>query len=130
MITYPRTDARVLSKAVAEENPSNLKGILRIKESCQLSAGDEVIHDFIQKIVNEDLHKASWEKGLGMIANGEIRSDEYMVKLEAYIKKNTQKVLELRSHTNSLSSGSNFKEYKKRHRPVSLNFSKSYVTVR
>ena len=56
MITYPRTDARVLSKAVAKEIHANLKGLLRIKQSCQLSAGDEGIHDCIQKIVNEDLY--------------------------------------------------------------------------
>ncbi len=57
MITYPRTDARVLSKAVAKEIHSNLKGLLRVKESCQLSAGDGGIHEYIQRIVTEGLYK-------------------------------------------------------------------------
>jgi len=57
MITYPRTDARVLSKAVAKELHSNLKGLLRIKQSCQLVAGDEGIPEAIQKIVKEGLYK-------------------------------------------------------------------------
>ncbi|ABR47352.1 DNA topoisomerase, type IA, central domain protein [Alkaliphilus metalliredigens QYMF] len=57
MITYPRTDARVLSNAVAKEIHSNLKGLLRVKQSCQLEPGDEGINDFIQKIVNEGLYK-------------------------------------------------------------------------
>ena len=57
LITYPRTDARVLSKAVAKEIHSNLKGLLRVKESCQLSAGDGGIHEYIQRIVTEGLYK-------------------------------------------------------------------------
>ena len=35
---------------------------------------------------------ASWEKGLEMVANKEIKSDEFMVKLEKYIKDKVSKV--------------------------------------
>ncbi len=37
---------------------------------------------------------ASWEKGLGMIENGEIQPAEYMQKLEGYIRKNTKNVMD------------------------------------
>lgn len=43
---------------------------------------------------------ASWEKGLSMIADGEIKNEEYMIKLEGYIKKNTDKVLKVTKNTN------------------------------
>ena len=35
---------------------------------------------------------ASWEKGLEMVANKEIKSEEFMVKLEKYIKDKVSKV--------------------------------------
>lgn len=57
MITYPRTDARVLSNAVAIEIGSNLMGISHMKELCKLDSEDEKINNFIQKILNENLHK-------------------------------------------------------------------------
>lgn len=57
MITYPRTDARVLSSAVAKEIDSNLKGLLKIKQLCKLDSNDEDINSFIQKILNEGLYK-------------------------------------------------------------------------
>ncbi|MDR5660004.1 DNA topoisomerase [Serpentinicella sp. ANB-PHB4] len=57
MITYPRTDARVLSNDVAKEIQSNLKGLLRIKQSCNLDPKDEAINQFVQKILTEGLYK-------------------------------------------------------------------------
>lgn len=57
MITYPRTDARVLSTAVAKEIESNLKGLLHIKESCKLDSKDQAIGSFLQKILDESLYK-------------------------------------------------------------------------
>lgn len=48
----------------------------------------DVVKRSIPSLLRPEL-TASWEKGLGMIANGEIRPDEYMVKLEAYIRKHT-----------------------------------------
>ncbi|WP_129597954.1 DNA topoisomerase [Anaerophilus nitritogenes] len=57
MLTYPRTDARVLSKAVAKEIHKNIKGLLNIKKSCNLDKKDEKINEFVQKIVGEELYK-------------------------------------------------------------------------
>ena len=57
MITYPRTDARVLSNAVAKEIDSNLKGLLHMKELCRVDSDNEVISSFIQKILHEGLYK-------------------------------------------------------------------------
>jgi DNA topoisomerase-3 len=64
----------------------------------------ESIYDIVNKSIPSLLKPeltASWEKGLGMIANGEIQSDEYMVKLEDYIRKNTYKVLKHSNNTNT-----------------------------
>lgn len=56
MITYPRTDARVLSNAVAKEIDSHLKNLMSMKQ-CRLNSDDEEIYGFIQKIMNEGLYK-------------------------------------------------------------------------
>ena len=52
----------------------------------------DVVRLSIPSLLNPAL-TASWEKGLTMISNGEISSDEYMKKLEGYIIKNTNRVL-------------------------------------
>lgn len=57
MITYPRTDARVLSSSIAKEIQLNLKGLLNIGEMCKLDSNDENINKFIKRILNEELHK-------------------------------------------------------------------------
>lgn len=62
----------------------------------------DVINQSIPSLLRPEL-TASWEKGLGMIANGEINPDEYMNKLESYIKKNTQKVFRLNNNSNLIS---------------------------
>ena len=36
---------------------------------------------------------ASWEKGLDMVANKQIKSDEFMKKLEMYIKSKVNKLV-------------------------------------
>ena len=64
----------------------------------------DVVNQSIPTLLKPEL-TASWEKGLGLISKGEIKPDEYMVKLESYITKNTQKVLaagqSLRNHPQS-----------------------------
>ncbi|MBS4535097.1 type IA DNA topoisomerase, partial [Clostridium sp. D2Q-14] len=57
MITYPRTDARVLSSAVAKEIDSNLKGLLNIERTCKLEENDEKINNYIRRILKEDMYK-------------------------------------------------------------------------
>ena len=54
----------------------------------------DVVDHSIRSLLNPEL-TASWEKGLTYVADGEITSDEYMVKLEQFISKRTTGVLEL-----------------------------------
>ena len=43
---------------------------------------------------------ASWEKGLNMVANGEIESTVFMDKLEFYIKNKVSKAIERKPYIN------------------------------
>ncbi|WP_195428534.1 DNA topoisomerase [Clostridium sp. D46t1_190503_E9] len=52
----------------------------------------EAISVSIPSLLNPSL-TASWEKGLKMVNDKEIKPDEFMVKLEAYTRKNTARVL-------------------------------------
>ncbi len=54
----------------------------------------DVVHNSIRPLLNPEL-TASWEKGLTMVANGEITSDEYMVKLDGFIVRRTDAVMGL-----------------------------------
>ena len=60
----------------------------------------EMIHDVvlnsIRPLLNPSL-TASWEKGLTMVANGEIKEDEYMGKLSDFVSQNTNMVKNLRN---------------------------------
>lgn len=57
MITYPRTDARVLSTAVAKEIDKNLKGLMNIKHKCKLDDSNKEINNYISKVLTEGLYK-------------------------------------------------------------------------
>ncbi|TJX14154.1 type IA DNA topoisomerase [Tissierella creatinini] len=57
MVTYPRTDARVLSTAVAKEIDTNLKGLINLGQMCKLGEGDEGINAFVLKILREGMYK-------------------------------------------------------------------------
>ena len=60
----------------------------------------EMIHDVVGNSIAQMLNPsltASWEKGLTMVANGEIKEDEYMQKLSAFVADNTNKVKSLRN---------------------------------
>lgn len=54
----------------------------------------EVVDHSIKSLLNPEL-TASWEKGLNYVADGEITPDEYMMKLETFIRSRTQGVLGL-----------------------------------
>ena len=54
----------------------------------------DVVEHSIRSLLNPGL-TASWEKGLTYVADGEITSDEYMMKLEHFINSRTQGVLRL-----------------------------------
>ncbi len=53
----------------------------------------EVVNASISQLLNPEL-TASWEKGLTYVANGQITPDEYMEKLEGFIRRRTGKVTE------------------------------------
>ena len=54
----------------------------------------DVVEHSIRSLLNPEL-TASWEKGLTYVAEGDITSEEYMMKLENFIKSRTQGVLGL-----------------------------------
>ncbi len=54
----------------------------------------DVVDNSIRSLLNPEL-TASWEKGLTYVAEGQITSDEYMVKLENFIASRTNGVLGL-----------------------------------
>ena len=54
----------------------------------------DVVDHSIRSLLNPEL-TASWEKGLGYVADGQITSDEYMEKLEHFIRARTSGVLGL-----------------------------------
>ncbi|MFP4697406.1 MAG: DNA topoisomerase III [Eubacteriales bacterium] len=56
----------------------------------------DVVENSISSLLNPEL-TASWEKGLNLVADGEIHSDEYMKKLEAYIRNKVNRVKEVRN---------------------------------
>lgn len=54
----------------------------------------DVVDHSIRSLLNPEL-TASWEKGLTYVAEGEITSEEYMQKLETFIRSRTEGVLRL-----------------------------------
>ena len=58
----------------------------------------DVVNHSIRSLLNPEL-TASWEKGLTYVANGEITPEEYMEKLESFIRKHTQGVLHLNNQS-------------------------------
>ena len=54
----------------------------------------EVVDHSISSMLNPEL-TASWEKGLGMVAEGTVTTDEYMTKLDRYISDRTARVKQL-----------------------------------
>ncbi|MEG0355946.1 MAG: DNA topoisomerase, partial [Lachnospiraceae bacterium] len=58
----------------------------------------DVVNNSIKSLLNPEL-TASWEKGLNYVAEGEITSEEYMVKLEKFIVSRTSGVLSLNNQS-------------------------------
>jgi len=59
----------------------------------------EVVRDSMPDMLNPEL-TASWEKGLNMVANGEIESTVFMDKLEFYIKNKVTKAIQRKPYIN------------------------------
>ena len=93
------TRAEILNK-LAKINYTKLNKKTQIMTPTPMG---EMIYDVVNNSVPSLLRPeltASWEKGLEMVSNGEIDSDEYMFKLENYINKNTNKVMNLNNNAN------------------------------
>ncbi len=58
----------------------------------------DVVNASIKSLLNPEL-TASWEKGLSYVAEGTITTQEYMQKLEHFIKSRTSGVLNLHNQT-------------------------------
>lgn len=56
----------------------------------------DVVNASIRPLLNPEL-TASWEKGLTYVAEGSLTTEEYMVKLEGFVKRRTDAVLNLQN---------------------------------
>lgn len=74
----------------------------------------DVVNESIRSLLNPEL-TASWEKGLNYVAQGSITSEEYMVKLETFIKTRTDGVLGLK---NQYTLRNNFRSLAAYYKPV------------
>ena len=59
----------------------------------------ETVKDAMPDMLNPEL-TASWEKGLSMVANKEIKAEVFMEKLENYIRNKTKRAIEKRPYIN------------------------------
>lgn len=57
LITYPRTDARVLSTAVCKEILSNLKGLTQLDKVASLDEKDKTLPEYALEVINSNKHK-------------------------------------------------------------------------
>lgn len=62
----------------------------------------EVVMYSIKPLLNPEL-TASWEKGLSMVANGEITEEEYLVKLNDFVNRRTNGVKAIRNQNQIIS---------------------------
>ena len=72
----------------------------------------EVVDASIRPLLNDEL-TASWEKGLTMVANGEIGEQEYLAKLEAFVRKLTDSVKMVRNQASLTPVFGTFEQYYK-----------------
>ncbi len=88
------TRAEILKKLV-DKKYINLNNKTQIITPSQLG---EIVYDVVDNSIKRLLDPrltASWEKGLTGVAEGNISTDEYLLKLEAFISKNTTMVKSL-----------------------------------
>ncbi len=86
------TRAEILKKLVANKYLSLNKKTQILTPTLLGEMVFDVVGVSIRSLLNPDL-TASWEKGLAYVANGEITPEEYMGKLERFIRGHTQGVL-------------------------------------
>lgn len=85
------TRAEILKKLVANGYLNLNKKTQIITPACLGEVIYEVVNCSIKSMLDPKL-TASWEKGLTMVAQGDITSEEYMVKLKGFISRRTDYV--------------------------------------
>lgn len=90
------TRAEILKKLVANKYLALNKKTQIIAPTLMGEMIYDVVNASIRSLLNPEL-TASWEKGLTYVAEGSITTEEYMVKLENFIKRRTDVVLNLRN---------------------------------
>ncbi|MCD7746475.1 MAG: DNA topoisomerase [Lachnospiraceae bacterium] len=88
------TRAEILKKLVANEYIALNKKTQILTPTLQGEMIHDVVYCSIRSLLNPEL-TASWEKGLTYVAEGSITSEEYMEKLEHFIRSRTEGVLAL-----------------------------------
>lgn len=88
------TRAEILKKLVANKYIALNKKTQILSPTLQGEMIHDVVFYSIRSLLNPEL-TASWEKGLTYVAEGTITSDEYMRKLEHFIRSRTDGVLAL-----------------------------------
>jgi len=78
----------------------------------------EVVSSSIKPLLDPRL-TASWEKGLTMVADGSITSDEYMKKLDDFVSRRTNLVKQVQNQTALYRVFDGFAEYYKKERSKS-----------
>ncbi len=86
------TRAEILKKLVANKYMALNKKTQILTPTLLGEMIYEVVNASIKSLLNPEL-TASWEKGLTYVAEGEITPEEYMTKLENFIKGRTENVL-------------------------------------
>ena len=86
------TRAEILKKLVANQYIALNKKTQILSPTLQGEMIHDVVFYSIRSLLNPEL-TASWEKGLNYVAEGTITGDEYMMKLESFIRKKTENVL-------------------------------------
>lgn len=85
------TRAEILNKLVTKEYVKLNKKTQILTPTLMGELIFDIVNSSIRSLLNPEL-TASWEKGLNMVAQGEISSDEYMVKLTDFVRKKTDMV--------------------------------------
>ncbi len=88
------TRAEILKKLVANKYIALNKKTQILSPTLQGEMIHDVVFYSIRSLLNPEL-TASWEKGLNYVAEGTITEDEYMMKLENFIRSRTEGVLSI-----------------------------------
>ncbi len=85
------TRAEILNKLINKEYVKLNKKTQILTPTLMGELIFDIVNSSIRSLLNPEL-TASWEKGLTMVAGGEITADEYMVKLSDFVRKKTDMV--------------------------------------